>query len=151
MKHLLITTIAAVLLVGTNFADPIHDAADEGRLTGVQAELDKSTDVNGKDDYGWSPLHYVVDDGNKEIVELLIANDADVNVVDWDGLSPLDLTDPYVDDSPEVKAAKKEIANILRQHGGRTGEELALMPRLSFTRSPFGFTFNTIEGKTYRV
>jgi hypothetical protein len=25
------------------------------------------------------------------------------------------------------------------------------MPRLSFTRSPFGFTFNTIEGKTYRI
>ena len=25
------------------------------------------------------------------------------------------------------------------------------MPRLNFIRSPFGFTFNTIEGETYMV
>ena len=25
------------------------------------------------------------------------------------------------------------------------------MPRLNFIRSPFGFTFNTVEGKTYIV
>ena len=46
MKHLLLTTIAAVLLVGTAFADPIHDAARNGDLAGVQAELDKAVDVN---------------------------------------------------------------------------------------------------------
>ena len=46
MKHLLLTTIAAVLLVGTVFADPIHDAARNGDLAGVQAELDKGVDVN---------------------------------------------------------------------------------------------------------
>ena len=30
----------------------------------------------------------------------------------------------YADDSPEVKATKKEIADLLRKHGGKTGEEL---------------------------
>ena len=51
MKHLLITTIAAVLLVGTAFADPIHDAARNGNVAGVQAELDKGVDVNAKDTF----------------------------------------------------------------------------------------------------
>jgi hypothetical protein len=49
MKHLLLTTIAAVVLVRTAFAGPIHDAAENGDLAGVQAELDKGTEVNGKD------------------------------------------------------------------------------------------------------
>ena len=50
MKHLLLTTIAAVVLVGTVFADPIHDAARNGDLAGVQAELDKGVDVDEGDD-----------------------------------------------------------------------------------------------------
>ena len=48
-----------MLLVGTAFADPIHDAAIGGDLAGVQAELDKGVDVNAKDDTGMTPLHYV--------------------------------------------------------------------------------------------
>ncbi len=52
MKHLLLTTIAAVLLVGTAFADPIHDAARNGDLVGVQAELDKGVDANAMGDAG---------------------------------------------------------------------------------------------------
>ncbi|MCS5610853.1 MAG: hypothetical protein NZ961_10585 [Candidatus Poribacteria bacterium] len=41
MKHLLLTTIAAVLVVGTAFADAVHNAAWGGDLAGVQAELNK--------------------------------------------------------------------------------------------------------------
>ena len=52
MKHLLLTTIAALVLVGTAFADPIHDAAKNGDLAGVQAELDKGVDVNAKTSKG---------------------------------------------------------------------------------------------------
>ena len=52
MKHLLLTTIAAVLLVGTVFADPIHDVAWKGDLAGVQRELKKGADVNAKDYLG---------------------------------------------------------------------------------------------------
>ncbi len=50
MKHLLLTTIAAVLVVGIAFADPIHDVAWKGDLAGVQRELNKGADVNAKDD-----------------------------------------------------------------------------------------------------
>ena len=52
MKHLLLTTIAAVVLVGTAFAGPIHTAAWDGNLAGVQAELDKGVDVNAMGDAG---------------------------------------------------------------------------------------------------
>ena len=56
MKHLLLTTIAAVVLVGTAFADPVHDAASTGDLARVQAELDKGVDVNTKDTRCWVSL-----------------------------------------------------------------------------------------------
>ena len=52
MKHLLLTTIAAVVLATTAFADPIHTAARNGDLAGVQAELDKGVDANAMGDAG---------------------------------------------------------------------------------------------------
>ena len=114
MKHLLLTTIAAVLLVGTAFADPIHEAAANGDLAGVQAELDKGVDVNAKDENdeaGWTPLHRAAQKGHKEITELLIANGADVNAKDGTGSTALD-------------TAEEAAAELLRKHGGKTGEEL---------------------------
>jgi hypothetical protein len=89
MKHLLITTIAAVLLATTAFADPIHDIAWKGDLAGVQAELDKGVDANAKDADGQTPLHFAAYYGHKEIVELLLANGADVNAKDRGGSTPL--------------------------------------------------------------
>jgi len=80
MKHLLITTIAAVLLVGSAFADPIHVHAASGDLAGVQAELDKGVDVDEDDDSwpGMTPLHWAARVGHKEVAELLIAKGADI-------------------------------------------------------------------------
>jgi ankyrin repeat protein len=154
MKHILITTIAVTsLLATTAFADPIHDAAKNGDLAGVQAELDKGTDVNAKDEWGWTPLHSAAgighketvellisegadvnamtntgwtplhlagSGGQKEIAELLIANGANVNAKRGGGKTPLDLAGEVYDwHSPEVKAARKEVADLIRQHGGK--------------------------------
>ena len=113
MKHLLLTTIAAVLLVGTAFADPIHDAAKSGDLAGVQAELDKGANVNAKNQNGATPLHRAAWFGHKEIVELLIAKGADVNAKDDSQSSH------YVGTPLNCAAWKghKEIAELLIDNG----------------------------------
>ena len=53
--------------------------------------------------------------GGKEIVELLIANGADVNAKNEDGFALLDhaILNDYT-----------KTADLLRKHGGKTGEEL---------------------------
>ena len=114
MKHLLLTTIATVLLVGTAFAGPIHVAAEDGDLAGVQAELDKGVDVNVNNKLvgsgGGTPLHYAT---TKAIAELLIANGADVNAQNDYGETPLDYDAWY--------NSETEIADLLREHGGKHG------------------------------
>jgi cytohesin len=145
MKHLLLTTIAAVLLVATTaFADPIHEAANEGDLAGVQAELDKGADVNAKDTIGRTPLTHAAQFGHKEIAELLIANGADVNKEDDDESTPLhyaalkgqkEIAELLIAKGADMNAvgdlgrtpldlAYAETAALLRKHGGKTGEEL---------------------------
>ena len=103
MKHLLITTIAAVLLVGcatTQEPEPspakapdisINQAVFDGNIEAVKQHLAAGTDVNAKDDNGWIPLHFAVYYGHKEIVELLIAKGAEVNPKDKNGWTPLHL------------------------------------------------------------
>ena len=102
MKHLLLTTIAAVVLVGTAFADPIHDAANEGDLAGVQAELDKGADVNAKDNRERTPLHNAAVYGHNEIAELLIANGADVNAKDKDRFGSTPLSKAVIEGHNEI-------------------------------------------------
>ena len=60
-------------------------------------------------------MHEAAWDDSKEIAELLIANDADVNAGDKRGRTPLDWA---------VGRSHVETANLLRKHGGKTGEEL---------------------------
>ena len=56
MKHLLLTTIAAVVLVGCGEAPKeisIHDAAAAGDIEAVKQHLAAGTDVNVKDEDGF--------------------------------------------------------------------------------------------------
>ena len=118
MKHLLLTTIAAVVLVGCGesqqstpapeskpvepvaeaaMPEPptakapdisIHDAAADGNIEAVKQHLDAGADVEF-DIYGLSVLDLAAGEGHKEIAELLIANGADVNVKDKSGTTLL--------------------------------------------------------------
>ena len=92
----------------------------------VKQHLATGADVNAKNERRWTPLHIAA---TKEIAELLIDNGADVNAKSKGGytrmpMTPLDKAkgDPW--DSAEIKAALKETADLLREHGGKTGEEL---------------------------
>ena len=60
-------------------------------------------------------MHDAASNGHKEIVELLIANGADVNATTNRGETPLDWA---------INHKRTEIADFLRKHGGKTGEEL---------------------------
>jgi len=89
MKHLILTTIAAVVLVGCGPPEPpdisIHQAADQGNIEAVKQHLDAGANVNAKDEVGWTLLHTAAFYGHKEIAELLITKGADVNAKDVDG------------------------------------------------------------------
>tara|TARA_B100000586_G_scaffold118715_1_gene85535 strand:- start:122 stop:397 length:276 start_codon:yes stop_codon:yes gene_type:complete len=76
---------------------------------------------NVKGSESWTPLFAAVVYGRKEIVELLLAKGADVNRKCEDYRTPLHMavSSPFVSPSD-----RKEIAALLRKHGGKTGEEL---------------------------
>ena len=85
MKHLLLTTIAAVLLVGC------------GPSASERALLEASRK------------------GNIEAVKQHLAAGADVNAKKNSGRTPLDHA---------ITGKHPETADLLRKHGGKTGEEL---------------------------
>jgi len=160
MKHILITTIAAVLLVGcatTQSPEPptakapdisINQAIFDGNIEAVKQHLAAGTDVNAKDDNGWTPLHFAVYYGHKEIVELLITKGAEVNAKDNNGWTPLHLAaengrkqvaELLIANGADVNAKDNngwtplhlavdgghtETADLLRKPDGKTGEEL---------------------------
>ena len=114
MKHLLLTTIAAELLVGCG-KPSIHEAARTGNIEAVKQHIAAGADVNAKDVDGINPLHYATWTDHKETVELLLDKGADVNAKDDGGDTPLDVA---------MLGNDKETADLIRKHGGKTGEEL---------------------------
>jgi ankyrin repeat protein len=54
-------------------------------------------------------------EGHRETAELLIDKGADVNAKSKVGVTPLDLAEAH---------NQTETADLLRKHGGKTGEEL---------------------------
>jgi ankyrin repeat protein len=105
---------------------PLDEASGWGRKDIVELLIAKGADVNAKfEDDGSTPLHLAAWKGHFETAELLIAADAYLNAKMEDGDTPLDLAERESRrDSSQVKAAKKEIADLLRKHGGKTGAEL---------------------------
>ncbi|MDC0065213.1 ankyrin repeat domain-containing protein [Verrucomicrobia bacterium] len=75
MKHFLLTTIVAVVLVGCgeSSSELLMQSVREGNVEAVKQHLAAGADVNAKDSYGWPPLHWPAWKGHKETVELLIA------------------------------------------------------------------------------
>ena len=104
-------------------------AIEDGDLEAVNKAISDGFDFNNAIYEGQTPLHMGVDWGHKKIVELLLVNGVDVNAKDEFGDTPLDWADG-------------EIADLLRKHGGNTGEELTLMPFLDYGKDQL-----VIDGK----
>jgi len=128
MKNLLLTTIAAVVMVGCGesqqSAPPaeaktepptakapdisIHFAARKGNIEAIKQHLAAGADVNVKMAsglyQGWTPLHWAASRGHKEIVELLIAKGADVDAKEEYSFAPLHFA---------ANDGHKEIAELL--------------------------------------
>ena len=91
MKHILITTSAAMLLVGCASSPTvtIHSSVQGGNITKVEQLLAEGTDINQTDDSKWTPLHVAAQYGQKEILELLLSKGASVDAKDLWGKTPL--------------------------------------------------------------
>ena len=131
MKHLLLTTIAAVVLVGCDpHIDSVYLGHAESKFLGdvgrgdtktVKAYLDKGGNVNLQDEPGMTPLHHAVNGNwnraNFDTIKLLIVKGANVNAIDDTHHTPLHLCN------------NKEVAGLIIDNGAnvnaktkRTGE-----------------------------
>ena len=98
VKHLLITTIAAVLVLGcaSRMQPPvtsIHKAAKTGNIRAVKQHLTAGVDVNAMDANKMTALHWAAMKGQKKVVELLIIKGANLNAKTSKNLTPLNLAD----------------------------------------------------------
>ena len=71
MKHLLLTTIAAVVLVGCGSGVDIWTAAQTGNIEVVKQHLADGVDVNSKNDIGRTPLDVAIAFKQSPIADLL--------------------------------------------------------------------------------
>ena len=136
---------------GGSGVTPLHWAAMWGHTEVAELLIGIGAHVDRTDNSGNIALHYAAlgagfkqtkRGDQKGVAELLIANGANVNVRRGDGKTPLD----RANDSGGV-----ELADLLREHGGKTSEELALIPRLEYGKNqwPFTVSFTAVEGSTY--
>jgi len=112
MKHLLITTIATVFLVGcgpSRAEREMFGAVLKGNIAAVKQYLDNGVNVNAKNEPGLTPLHWAVNEdfkgSHRELAKLLIDKGADVKATD------------DILDTPLHGASNKETAELLIKAG----------------------------------
>ena len=88
----------------------IHDAVIKVDIEAVKQHLSAGTDVNEKDEDGYTPLQHAA---FKEVAELLIENGADVNVQDNHGWTLLHIA---VDDYVPVAGAIEKLQEVMLRH-----------------------------------
>ncbi|MDP6680000.1 MAG: ankyrin repeat domain-containing protein, partial [Verrucomicrobiota bacterium] len=97
---------------------PLHHAAMYGHKEIAELLIANGADVNAKNKQAATPLHLAAlggHKGHKKVAELLINGGADVNAKGLLGATPLDFS---------ITKKQNEIHNLLRKHGGKTGDWL---------------------------
>ena len=111
------TRVGAIIEDGRT---PLYNAAESGRKEIVELLIEKGANINGNNTglYGLSmrPLFAAASKGHLAIVELLIKNGANVNA------SIRSASDTVLNWA--IKHKKTKLVDLLRKHGGKTGEEL---------------------------
>ena len=146
MKYL-ITAIAAVALVGCGSSNLWQDSS-KGDFPAVQKSIKSGADLNARDALGRTPLYYAVSNEHLKVVELLVKNGANVNAKHKANKISLHLAAELGNqkmirsllkagskvnaldsnhDTPldwAIGTLHNEPADLLRKHGGKTGEEM---------------------------
>ena len=118
MKHLLLTTIAAVVLVGcvgVSKTELLKNEEGNLLILPVEPVPEAATPEPPTAKVPDISIHIAAMQGNLEAVKQHIAAGADVNAKDVNGYTPLDWA---------IFNKDTETADLLRKHGGKTGEEL---------------------------
>jgi ankyrin repeat protein len=143
VAKLLLANKANVNIKANNGYTPLHVAAGKGYTDVAKMLLANKADINAKENKGEVPLGWAIRFGHKEMVELLIANKADLNIRDRSGETFLHIAaargqkamvELLIANKAEINAKDNaghrplawavnqrhnDIANILRQHGGK--------------------------------
>ena len=157
MKHLLLTTIAAVVLVGCDsHIDSVYLGRAEANMLGdvsrgniqaVEQYLDKGGNVNLQDEPGMTPLHHAINDDWKgshfKMVKLLIERGANVNAIDDTHHTPLhwvsnkETAELLIDAGANVNAKTKRTGETLlfsAAHGAAQGASKSYRTYLDLTK-----------------
>ena len=87
---ILLTTIAAVLLVGCGKPSlDIWQASSSGYLESVRLNLTLGTDINARDSNQMTPLFHAVENEKIAVTEFLIKEGAEINTYDSKWKTPL--------------------------------------------------------------
>ncbi len=104
---------------------PLHYARNNADLTKLLLEEGANPNIRTRD--GDTPLHLVAGKGGTAVAQLLLSRGADVNAKNSYGFTPLSIAESSDKDgwgqpmktplTDQVKTAKEEIAELLREHG----------------------------------
>jgi cytohesin len=113
------TRVGAIIEDGRT---PLYNAAESGRKEIVELLIEKGANINGNNTglygLGMRPLFSAASKGHLAIVELLIKNGANVNA----SISLNSSSNTVLNWA--IKHKKSKLVDLLRKHGGKTGEEL---------------------------
>ena len=148
MKLILLSTIAAVVLVGCGNAEAdraLLDAAENGNIEAARQAIADGADVDTLDKRGRAPIQNALHSNNIEAVKLLIDNGANLNTKAPNSWTPLyeavlmghmETVKLLIENGANVNAKdqmggtpldqvqNEEIIDYLRLYGGKTGAEL---------------------------